>query len=94
VYFGIIGNDWKGMIQSSFELFKHINEQLIVIGVTKVVLLIGFTHRSGLAFFMVFVKGVYGTALENIIECKMADSFHEFQLMFDIKLFPFINQML
>jgi hypothetical protein len=43
---------------------------------------------------MVFVKGVYGTALENIIECKMADSFHEFQLMFDIKLFPFINQML
>jgi hypothetical protein len=94
VYFGIIGNDRKGMIRSSFELFKYINEQLIVIGVTKVVLLIGFAHRSGLAFVMVFVKGVYGTALENIVKSKMADSFHEFQLMFDIKLFPFINQML
>lgn len=42
MYFGIIGNDRKGMIRSSFKLFKYINEQLIVIGVTKVVFLISF----------------------------------------------------
>lgn len=54
--------------------------------------MIRFALWGGEGFVDGFGEGVVGSALEDIVECEMADSFHWFLgIVFDIKLFQFIS---